>query len=109
MWHLVPLDLIDLMSLYPDLLHFPTLLWFNSCQGFARVERGRKKKMFGGRSVTQAYSGRALESSSVPVNARSFGQADRKEKRAAGYKRDKRGGGESSQTGREQSFEIIEG
>lgn len=49
------------------------------------VEGEKKKNVWReegeARSMTKAYSGRALESFRVPVSASSFGQADRKEKR----------------------------
>lgn len=40
-----------------------------------------------------------VQSFRVPVNANSFGQADRKEEKAAGYKRCKRVGGRLHRTG----------
>lgn len=42
----------------------------------------------------------------VPVNASSYGQADRKYEKASGYKRDKKA---ESQTGREHRSEGQEG
>ncbi len=39
---------------------------------------------------------RQWQSFRMPVNASSFGQADRKEEKVSGYKSNKRGGGESS-------------
>lgn len=87
------------------LLHFPTV----SAYPYG-VEGGRKKNVRReegeARSMTKAYSGRALESFRVPVNASSFGQADRKEKRRLLGTRQTRGEEEKadSQTGREQRY-----
>lgn len=60
----------------------------SQCLGLPYGVEGASKKHFmreedkgEARSMTKAYSGRALERFWVPVNASSFGQADRKEER----------------------------